>query len=173
MDAIFYNANEVFEMAIQIERNGEQFYAKAAESVQDTKAKNLLRQLRDMESEHQSVFKQLYQRWSDDTLQSFHFDPEGHLGLYLKAAADSHVFHQNLSIEQIFGSSPTLEKILETALRFEEDSVTFFLGMQSLIPDELGKTKIAHLILEEQGHIQFITQNLIPLVKKINGDRKT
>ena len=54
-----FNADEIYEMAQQIERNGAAFYRKAAESVEDASGKELLLNFADMEVAHEKVFAEL------------------------------------------------------------------------------------------------------------------
>ena len=56
MRSVKFNAFEVFEIAEQIERNGVKFYRKAAESISDSKIKQTLLDLADMEAEHEKTF---------------------------------------------------------------------------------------------------------------------
>ena len=51
-----FNADEIFEMAEQIERNGEEFYRKMAESISDAQVSQLFLDLAAMEAEHEKVF---------------------------------------------------------------------------------------------------------------------
>ncbi len=54
-----FNADEIFEMAEQIEKNGASFYRKSAEAIADTGAKKLLLDLAAMEDEHEKTFADL------------------------------------------------------------------------------------------------------------------
>ena len=53
---MLFNADEVFEMAEQIERNGAKFYRRAAEGAGDPHERDLLNELADWEETHQRVF---------------------------------------------------------------------------------------------------------------------
>ena len=64
---INFNADEIFEMAEQIERNGAKFYRKAAESI-DSKSRDLLLGLAAMEDEHQKTFAAMRGELSDALL---------------------------------------------------------------------------------------------------------
>ena len=63
---IDFNADEVFEIAEQIERNGVKFYKSAAEKIQDEDKKKLLNDLAEMEVEHEQTFKALRSQLSAD-----------------------------------------------------------------------------------------------------------
>ena len=54
-----FNAKEILEMAEQIERNGYNFYKKAAADVTDTEIKGFLEELADMELKHEETFKEI------------------------------------------------------------------------------------------------------------------
>lgn len=164
MGTIFYNADEVFEMAIQIEKNGERFYTEAAEISTEPKAKEMLQRLGAMEVEHQKVFSELRTKLSEKSIEPIVFDPDGEVGKYLRAAADSHVF--NTVSGEILSENATTKEIMDTALRFEKDSIVFFLGMQDIVPQELGKDNVGRLVEEEKGHIRFIIETMGPLVKE-------
>jgi len=55
--SIDFNADEVFEIAEQIERNGAKFYRTVAENVTDADKRKILINLAEMEDEHEQTFK--------------------------------------------------------------------------------------------------------------------
>jgi len=164
MATIFYNADEVFEMAIQIEKNGEKFYAKAAEISSEPKAKEMLLRLKDMEVSHQIIFSKLKEKLSDDAVEPIVFDPHGELVKYLQAVADSHVFNVSQDPLKLLNENSTAKEIMDLAIRFEKDTIVYFLGMQDLVPEKLGKDSVGRLVEEERGHILFIKDTMGPLV---------
>ena len=166
MAAIFYNADEVFEMALQIERNGENFYAKASDIVTDPKAREMLVKLRDMERNHQKIFSHLRQKLRDPAIEPLVFDPDGQLGLYLRAAADTHVFNINQNPQDMINDNSSAREIMNVAIQFEKDSIVYFLGMEDMVPEKLGKENVTRLINEEKQHILFIRETMGPLVQQ-------
>lgn len=149
-----FNADEVFEMAEQIERNGAKFYRKSAEEVKDASAAKLLLDLAAMEDEHEKTFSQLRLELSDKEKEKAIFDPNNETVLYLKALADMRVFYQ----KEIDLSS--LEEILKAAVTAEKDSIVFYLGVMDLVPDERGKKKLDLIIHEEMNHIHILSKHL-------------
>ena len=87
-----FNANEILQMAEQLERNGADFYRKSIDKVQDPAGKKLLLSLAEMEDQHEKTFATLRSRLSADEKAQTVFDPEGETVRYLKALADSKVF---------------------------------------------------------------------------------
>ena len=54
-----FNADDVLEIAEQLERNGGKFYRTAAESTSDTANKEFLLELAAMEDQHEVTFKDI------------------------------------------------------------------------------------------------------------------
>ncbi|MEJ2100621.1 MAG: ferritin family protein, partial [Desulfobacterales bacterium] len=89
-----FNADEVFEMAEQIERNGAKFYRDAAKSVADPSNKDLLSGLAQMEEAHEKTFKSMRSELTSAEKASTVFDPSGEASLYLRALADTRIFFE-------------------------------------------------------------------------------
>ena len=155
-----FNADEIFEMAEQIERNGEEFYRKMAESISDTRVSKFFLDLAAMETEHEKVFASMRADLSDQDRKLTVFDPEGEAALYLRALADLQVFGSEEKKDFILsGDLPEQDRIiknLRAALGLEKESIVFYLGMKELVPENLGKNKIDKIIKEEMGHIRLL-----------------
>lgn len=148
-----FNADEIFEMAEQIEKNGAVFYKKAAESVEGEE-KEFLLELAAMEDDHEVTFAGMRKELADKEKTSTTFDPDGEAALYLKALADTRVFFEK-------DLNPTdMTEILKAAVLAEKDSIVFYLGMMELVPGKLGKDKINDIIKEEMGHIRLLSNRL-------------
>ncbi|MEA1948181.1 MAG: ferritin family protein [Thermodesulfobacteriota bacterium] len=154
-----FTANDVFEMAEQLERNGAKFYRTAAENVSDPKSKELLIELAAMEDEHEKVFASLRVDLTEAEKTTTVFDPEDESALYLRALADTRVFFE----KKIDISS--MKEILKAAIVAEKDSIVFYLGLKDFVPDQLGKNRLDTIIKEEMGHIRMLSKELVSLKK--------
>jgi rubrerythrin len=152
-----FNADEVFEMAEQMERNGAKFYRNAAEYTQDPANKKFLQELAAMEDEHEKIFKSMRAELSAKEKESTVFDPEGEATLYLRALADTRVFFE----KEIDVTS--MKKILKSAIEAEKDSIVFYLGMKEAVPEKFGRAKLDHIIKEEMGHVRLLSGKLVEL----------
>jgi rubrerythrin len=152
--ALDFNADEIFEMAEQIEKNGAIFYRKAAENVTGEE-KDFLLELAKMEDDHEVTFKGLRKELSLKQKESNTFDPDDDAPQYLKALADSRVFFEKDL------DPKTMKDILKAAIGAEKDSIVFYLGMKELVPEKLGKAKIDDIIKEEMSHIKLLSTRLI------------
>ena len=154
-----FNANEILQMAEQIERNGADFYRKSAEKIQDPAGKELLLNLAEMEDEHEKTFAAMRSKLTADEKTQTVFDPEGETVGYLKALADSKVF-----FEKTIDTS-NMEGILKEAITAEKDSILFYLGIKDVVPKVLGKDRLDQIIKEEMSHINLLTRELVALNK--------
>ncbi len=152
--AFDFNADDVFEMAEQIERNGAKFYRDAAASVNDDRFKAVLEELAAMEDEHEKTFTNMREELKKAEKTSTVFDPDGMAGQYLKALADHRVFFE----KEIDLSS--MRAILKAAIGAEKDSIVFYLGMKEAVPGDRGKERIDGIIKEEMSHITRLTREL-------------
>ena len=158
--SIPFNADEIFEMAEQIERNGARFYRRAAEGAVDPRNRQLLLDLAAMEEEHEKVFASMRSDLANEKPETAVFDPDGQAALYLRAMADGHVFDVKTDPLQLFTGKETVEDILRVAMGMEKDSIVFYLGMKERIPERLGKDRIDGIIKEEMDHLALLSNEL-------------
>ncbi|MEW5910763.1 MAG: ferritin family protein [Thermodesulfobacteriota bacterium] len=154
-----FNAKDVFEMALQLERNGALFYKKAAENVKDASFKSLLLDLSGMEVGHEKVFASMMADLKDKEKEQTIFDPQEESLSYLRALADTRVFFE----KKIDLSS--LKEIFMSAIGAEKDSIVFYLGMKDLVPEKFGKNRLDAIIREEMGHIEVLSRHLISVAR--------
>ncbi len=154
-----FNANEILQMAEQIEKNGADFYRKSSEKIQDPEGKKLLLNLAEMEDQHEQTFAALRSKLSAEEKVQTVFDPEGETVRYLKALADSKVFFEKTI------DTDSMEGILKEAITAEKDSILFYLGIKDLVPESLGQNRIDEIIKEEMAHIHLLTQEMVALKK--------
>ncbi len=152
-----FTAKEIFEMAMQIERNGAAFYESAASSAASESEKTFLTDLARMERQHEKTFADLEKDLSDAEQSQTVFDPEDEAAQYLKALADTRVFFE----KEMDASS--MKEILKSAITAEKDSIVFYLGMKELVPEKLGKSRLDNIIKEEMGHIRLLSKKLVGL----------
>jgi rubrerythrin len=156
--SIDFNADEIFQLGIQIETNGKQFYETVARNTLDPSVRDLFSELSKWESEHQQLFQNLRKALPDSAKREILFDPQGEFSLYMQAMAESHVFIKNKDIHGLASKCKTPQEALDLAIIFEKDSVVFFATMKRVLPEHLGKDKMDLLINEEIKHISILAQ---------------
>ncbi|MHC4756037.1 MAG: ferritin family protein, partial [Planctomycetota bacterium] len=86
---ITFNADEIFEMAEEIERNGAKFYREAAGNSSSEETKKLFLDMAVMEDGHLKTFQLMRKQLTEAEKQATTFDPDNQAALYLQAMADS------------------------------------------------------------------------------------
>jgi len=150
-----FNAKDVFEMALQLERNGAAFYKNAAKKTHDAEAKELLTQLSAMEEGHEKTFSKMMADLTEKEQISTIFDPNGEAAAYLRALADTRVFFEKKM------DPSSLKDIFMAAIGAEKDSIVFYLGIRDLVPEKFGKSRIDAIIKEEMGHLEALSRQLL------------
>jgi len=155
----YFNANEIFEVGEQIERNGKVFYEAAAVGAADEGVKALCRELASWEAKHVQVFESLRRALPAEAREGGVFDPSDEIQAYVKSAADDHVFLKNKDPKALALACRTARDILDVALTFEKDSVVFYTAMMRIVPQHQGRDRIDALVEEELKHIQILSKH--------------
>jgi len=157
---ITFSANEIFEMAEEMERNGAKFYRKAAQNTSDDQAKQILLDMADMEDEHLATFQEMRKELSGQEKSWTVFDPDNQSVLYLQAMADARSYEGKKTPTEELTGNETPKEILETALNSEKESVVFYFGLKGLVPVRAGRDKVEAIIIEELSHITTLLKKL-------------
>jgi rubrerythrin len=163
-----FNADEILEMAEQIERNGARFYRRAAEGAVDPRNRQLLLDLAAAEDEHEKVFASMRADQAGKRREMTAFDPDGQAALYLRAMVDGHVFDVRADPVELLTGKETVADILGMAMGMEKDSIVFYLGMKEMVPETLGKNRIDDIIKEEMGHLALLSNELAALREELS-----
>ncbi len=154
-----FNADDIFEIAEQLERNGAKFYRTAAGAVDNPGSKDFLLKLAAMEEDHEKTFAGIRSSLTANEKADTVFDPEGEATHYLKALADTRVFFEKEM------DTSSMEAILKDAVVAEKDSIVFYVGMRDAVPENMGRGRLDDIIKEEMRHIQLLSREL----KALNG----
>lgn len=157
-----FNADEVFEMAEQIERNGGQFYRAAAKKF--PAVSKVFLDLAAMEDEHLKTFANMRAELSGTELEEPVFDPDGQAQMYLRVMADGHVFDVKAGPVEQLATKNTPEEVLKMAIGVERDSIAFYVGLKEAVSRKAGKDKVEDIIKEEMGHIVILNEKLKDLM---------
>ncbi|MCK4293436.1 MAG: ferritin family protein [Planctomycetes bacterium] len=152
-----FNADEVFEMAEQTERNGAKFYRAAAEKLPDLR--QVLLDLAAIEDEHEQTFAAMRAEFSAAEPLPV-FDPDDQAQMYLRVMADGNVFDTKADPVELLADKNTPQEVLMTAIGLEKDSVVFYVGLKGSVSRKAGKDKVQAIIGEEISHIATLGEKL-------------
>jgi rubrerythrin len=164
--AISFSADEVFEMGMDVERNGEAYYRKAAELTKNAHIKAIFIDLMKQEQQHYIVFKNLKDKLPPRASLPTVADPDSEEYLYLDALVKSRLFNNVHEAETLASKVGSALEALKAALNFEKDTVLFFQTMKSMTDERLGRSEIDWLIEQEHNHIVRISKAMKELTDK-------
>lgn len=156
--SIPFNADEVFEMAREIERNGAKFY-RASAKIFPQMSKMLL-ELAAMEDEHEKTFHAMQAELSGTEVDPPVFDPDGQAEMYLRVMADNHVFDIKTKPAELLNKQKSPKDVLLMAVGMEKDSIAFYVGLRESVSQKAGKDKIDAIIRQEYSHIVTLSEKL-------------
>ena len=151
--SITFNANEVFEIAEEIERNGAKFYREAAANTADPPAKEMFLGMADMEDGHLKTFEEMRKSISQREKAETVFDPYGEASLYLQEMAGSKGYEGKQAPDLKLTGNESVRELLEIAIGAEKNSVLYYVGLRDLVPANAGRDKVEAIIREEVRHV--------------------
>ncbi len=161
--SVTFNANEVFEMAEQIERNGAKFYREAAAKTAGQDLKDMFLNMADMEDGHLQTFQTMRRELNEKEKAETTFDPYNEATLYLQTMADSKGSEGLKSPTEKLTGKESPQELLEIAIGAEKNSVLFYVGLKDLVGAQAGRDKVEAIIREEVRHVADLRRQLIAL----------
>lgn len=158
--SVHFSFEEILDMAVQLERNGADFYRRAEKEMNDQKIRQLLLELASLEDEHKKIFENMRNNLTEQERGSNLFDPDNQTSLYLQAFVDGRIFNVRENPAERLTGKESREDILRTAISLEKDSIIFYLGMKEVTAREWGREKIDDILREEMHHITQLNSKL-------------
>ncbi|MFC1676370.1 ferritin family protein [Planctomycetota bacterium] len=155
-----YSSFEVFQIAEQIESNGEKFYRQAAKIFEKDQVHTLFSRLADWETDHQKLFARMRKEFTDQINRLGTFDPDDYMSSNPGAMAELTAFAINHDPAKWFKPNEKITHILRKAIKNEKDTITFYVGLREFTKDIEAKLAIERLILEEKHHVQILKESL-------------
>ena len=151
---MYYSGQEIIDIAVRIEENGNEFYTNAAEMIREsTDTKSLFLDLAEKEVMHIAIFQKLADKFDADSFD-FH---EGDASDYINHLAESHIFGKPDAGKTLAQTVKTPKEALGIALKFENDSVAFYTELLKYARSD-SKRLVQQIIDEEKEHAAEIRQ---------------
>jgi rubrerythrin len=154
-----FSADEIYQMAQQIERDGAGYYRKAAQFFPEKEQKKLFEKLAKMEDKHLEQFTEMRNELQDETTDVV-YDVDGQAEVYLRAIAEDKVFDVKSDPADYIKPDSSVVDILKKAIELEKNSIIFYIGLKDLVPTKGGKRKIEAIIQQETRHIVMLTTEI-------------
>ncbi len=145
---MYYSGQEIVEIAVRIEENGNEFYNTAAGMIEEsTDIRGLFYDLAEKEILHISIFQKLAGKFDAETFDFGDNDASD----YINHLAESNIFGKPDSGKTLALSLKTPRECLEMAYKFENDSVAFYTELLKYTRSD-SKKLVQQIIDEEKEH---------------------
>lgn len=154
-----FNIVEVFDIAIQVERNGKCFYeAIAAADIFSPAVKDFALSMAAQEEDHAMVFESMRDRIAERTatVSAFNNNTEG--ARYLELVASGKIFDLDQDPAAMVKKYENLYEIAELAVHFEKESIVFYEGLLDALSSEDDRDSVMGIIRQELKHLQQISE---------------
>ena len=149
-----FTGSEVVEIGIQIEINGRDFYNTLIDQTENEKVKSVFKYLAEEEEKHIKAFQEIL-----DVVQTYEHEESytDEYFAYMSALSKGHVFTEKDKGVEIAKNCAGDNAAIDLAIRFENDSITFYEGMKQAVRQNEHKI-IDNLIDQEKLHMQKLEE---------------
>ncbi|MBN1980691.1 MAG: ferritin family protein [Chitinivibrionales bacterium] len=148
---MFLTASELIEAAVHIEDNGLKCYHTLSETMTDGDVKALFLFLAAEEGRHRKAFIVLLSQTKSPAPESLMGDYSAEYRGFLSAFANHHIFTKDKMSDQVLAEITTPVYAIEFALRFELESVFFYMELKQFV--QKNQMSVVHQIIsEERSH---------------------
>jgi len=149
-----FTLNDIINLAIRIEKNGEEAYRKAQEEVSNPSLAAMLKWLAEEEVEHEKWFTRLREK-----VATVPEDPR--LEEMGKTILGGVLGDQSFSIKDAdFSKIEDVNSLLELSVEFEKDTILFYEMLSTFIEDKETLSQLDEIIEEEKHHVELIEEFL-------------
>jgi len=152
-------ADEVLEMAEQIERNGVKFYRAAAEGATGD-VSGLFNRLAEMEERHGDTFHDMRAKLTPEETVPATADPDDLAGKYLRSMVEGKVFDVSFDPAEKLATLEGAEEVLSYAIALEHKAISFFGGLKDSMSADDDIEKLNAIIDEEKSHVIDLSAKL-------------
>lgn len=149
-----FTFQEILDIAIRIEKNGEDYYRDATKKVSSDSLASSLQWLADEEVEHRKAFTNFKQSLQADVDNRQLEEMSG--ALLQNILGDQKFSLSDIDLSQVSG----VRRLLEHAIEFENDTILFYEMISGLIDDSETLTCLETLMQEERNHVQVLQEHL-------------
>jgi len=141
-----YSCDDIIDLAVQIEKNGEKTLRKALESISNPKLIPVLQSFADEEVQHAEWFSKLKPS-IDESMEDPGLEELG------KSLMRDVLGDQSFSLDDAdFSKIEKINELLSLMIEFEKDTVLFYEMIRSVVSDKQSLACLDTIIVEEKRH---------------------
>lgn len=149
-DKLMFTIADIREIAIQIERNGEEVYRRAGNRATDPEMAEVFKWMATEEKRHACFFAKMT---VDAPLSPEQSDLESMGRSLLQEMVRDKTF--SLDRESL-NATEDLDQVLNQSKEFEEDTILFYEFLRNIVDDEGVKRQLSTIIAEERSHADLL-----------------
>lgn len=160
-----FTAREILDLAIQLEKNGEAVYRKAAGQASNADISELLLWMAEEEVKHTRWFTELKQE-----IETRSFNPfmeEMSRKVFGGLLGDKSFSHREVDFSKV----NRIEDLIRLFIEFEKDTILFYETLIPFIEDNNTLHYVTKIIAEENNHVQKLKERLAEKTKESVTDR--
>jgi rubrerythrin len=150
--ASFYKIDELYRIAVQMERNGLAFYNEVARLSGYEETRAVYAYLAAAEKRHLRTFKKLLGNKAPSAPQSY----KGEYSKYLKVLLNDMIF-PTTAIARSRAAKSGASAALKSGINAEKDSILFYMELLDLVPPA-DRTTVDKIIAEEKRHLRRLAE---------------
>lgn len=155
-----FTRDDIRNIAIQIERNGEQAYRSAAENSQDSQIRQMFNWMADEEMRHAQWFAAL-------KIPSQATPAQEEIETMGRSLLQEMMKNQAFSLENTrLVGVVDIQGLLDLSLEFEKDTILFYEMLRAFIEETDTIEQLEIIIAEEQGHVKQLQR-----LKNVHNER--
>jgi rubrerythrin len=147
-----YSADELLEMALKIEEDGEKFYTYLSEKFEDPRKKEFFSYLASQEKEHAETFKGLSKGLVEEKDPIFWEEASK----YIRSVVENKIFPSLQDMKEK-SENMNLNDILDFAISIEKETVIFYEELYDLVREKKSKEILSKIIREEVSHVRKLS----------------
>ena len=158
--SVVFSAEEVFSMAMEIEKSGYAYYKTVADGTDNPKLKELFDYLAGEEQRHYAFFESLSKEVTDLNISGEELEQ---LSEYIQATTESRFFIGEDKAIALAKKTGNVKDAIDVAIGFEKDTLLFFYEVQNVTPQKTKKAA-GEIIEEEKRHVMRLLEKKRELV---------
>jgi rubrerythrin len=153
------SAADVLGIAQMMEKNGADFYRRAAELCRRDDEAKIFQSLAEMEESHAATFARMAKALSPRPAAAETADEEFEsVSLYLNAVLDSDNLEGSRFARRAFTGEETAASLVLLGVDLEKETILYYLGMKDLFAAEADKKVIDEIVAEEKEHLEALVR---------------
>ena len=149
-----FSIQEILDLAIRLENNGESVYRHAVDEVSEPELVSLLRWMADEELQHARWFSELKRKFKSHSVELFMAEMSREV--FADFLGEKSFSHQDVDFSKI----DRVGDLVAVFIEFEKDTILFYETLKPFIEDKDTLNNLEKIIAEENKHIAQLHQFL-------------